>query len=137
MSYVSLEPAEAHATEMLSRLPDDPAQVNGNLVRGLLKTIQGEAQTRRGRTQGGTPASGPTSTPASRWRPTAAPKPPPTSPSVPFSSSPGAVPGATYPSQAAATVKPAEDRDQSSAAVDHWEILIRKSLRFLSEQVRV
>ena len=57
MSYVSLGPAEAHVTEMLSRLPDDPAQVNGNLVRGLLKTIQGEAQTRSSRTQGGRPTS--------------------------------------------------------------------------------
>ena len=130
MSYVSLGPAESHVMEMLSRLPDDPAEVNGNLVRGLLKTIQGEAQTRRGRTQAGTPTSGPTSTPASRWRPTATPKPPPSRPSVPSSSSTGAVPGTTYPSQAAATVEPAEDSDQSSAAVDRWEILMRKHLRF-------
>ena len=154
MSSVSLGPPEAHVTEMLSRLPADPARVNGHLVRGLLKTIQGEAQARSRQTQGGTPTSGPTFTPASRWRPGAAPKPhpgqpmaaeataaPKSHPGQPMAaeataapkSSTTAVPGTADSSQAAATAKPAEDHDLSSAAVDHWEILIRRSLRFLSE----
>ena len=140
MSSVSLGPPEAHVTEMLSRLPDDPEHVNGHLVRGLLKIIQGEAQARSRQTPGGTPTSGPTFTPASRWRPTAAPKPHSDQPmaaeatAAPKSST-TAMPGTAEPSQAATTAKPAEDHDLSSAAVDHWEILIRRSLRFLSEPI--
>jgi len=43
--YVSLGPVPAHVKEMLVRLQSvDKLKINGNLVRGLLKSIQGEAQ---------------------------------------------------------------------------------------------
>ena len=55
---VSLGPIPAHVEEMLSRLRSvDRRQINGYLARGLLKTIQGEAQSRSSH-NGGKKSSG-------------------------------------------------------------------------------
>ena len=47
---LGLGPTPAHVEEMLSRLPTNKSEVNGNMVRGLLKIVQGEAQVRNSRT---------------------------------------------------------------------------------------
>ena len=47
---LGLGPTPAHVQEMLSRLPINKSEINGNLVRGLLKIVQGEAQVRSSKT---------------------------------------------------------------------------------------
>ena len=50
---VALGPIPAHVEEMLSRLESfDKSEINGNMVRGILKMIQGEAQVRSSHTRG-------------------------------------------------------------------------------------
>ena len=62
---VSLGPIPAHVEEMLLRLRSvDKRQINGYLVRGLLKTIQGEAQSRSSH-NGGKKSSGNTASASS------------------------------------------------------------------------
>ena len=57
---IGLGATPAHVEEMLTRLQSfDESEINGNMVRGLLKTIQGEAQVRSSH-KGGKNSSGTT-----------------------------------------------------------------------------
>jgi len=117
---VSLGPTPARVEEMLSRLrPFDESEINGNMVRGLLKTIQGEAQVRSSH-KGGKKSTG--TTPKSKEESHG-------------SSYKGDVGAKTTSNSEAAASSTGGHADEESwelfenAAVDRWEIFVRKLLK--------
>jgi hypothetical protein len=101
---------------MLSRLPINKSEINGNLVRGLLKIVQGEAQVQSSHT-GGKNSTGTTT--KNKAKSSVASSGP--------SDQGGA--GAKTTSEAAASSTGSHGDEETSAATDRWEILVRRISR--------
>jgi len=101
---------------MLSRLPTNKSEINGNLARGLLKIAQGEAQVRSSHT-GGKNCPGATTKKKA--------------PAASSGQSGQGVAGAkTRSTNQAAASSTGSTGFQTSAAADRWEILVRRLDRF-------
>ena len=112
-SSLGLGPTAAHVEEMLSRLPTNKSEINGKLVRGLLKIVQGEAQVRSSHS-GGKNCPGAT-----------------TKEKASAASSGQGVAGANVRSTNQASASNTGSTGfQTSAATDRWEILVRRLDRF-------
>jgi len=110
---LGLGPTPAHVGEMLSRLPINKSEINGNLVRGLLKIVQGEAQVQSSHT-GGKNSTGTTT--KNKAKASVASSGP--------SDQGGA--GAKTTSEAAASSTCSHGDEETSAATDRWDILVRR-----------
>jgi hypothetical protein len=117
---IGLGATPAHVEEMLTRLQSfDESEINGNMVRGLLKTIQGEAQVRSSH-KGGKKSTG--TTPKNKEESHG-------------SSYKGDVGAKTRSNSEAAASSTGGHADEESwelfenAAVDRWEIFVRKLLK--------
>ena len=115
---LGLGPTPAHVEEMLSRLPINRSEINGNLVRGLLKIVQGEAQARSSHT-GGKNATGTTTN--NKERASVASSGPP--------NQGGAGAKTTSANEATASGTGSHGDAETSAATDRWEILARRLSR--------
>jgi hypothetical protein len=100
---------------MLSRLPINKSEINGNLVRGLLKIVQGEAQARSSHT-GGKNATGTTTN--NKERASAASSGP--------SNQGGDGAKTTTANEATASSTGSHGDEETSAATDRWDILVRR-----------
>ena len=113
---LGLGPTPAHVEEMLSRLPINKSEINGNLVRGLLKIVQGEAQVQSSHTGGKNSTGTTTKNKAKAEVASSGP-----------SDQGGA--GAKTTSEAAASSTCSHGDEETSAATDRWDILVRRLSR--------
>ena len=114
-SSLGLGPTPAHVEEMLSRLPTNKSEVNGNMVRGLLKIVQGEAQVRNSSTHsknstGTTTKNKDNASSASSTHDAAA----------------GSAGSHGDAEKSASTDRWEILEEETTAAVDRWEILVRR-----------
>ena len=117
---LGLGPTPAHVQEMLSRLPINKSEINGNLVRGLLKIVQGEAQVRSSKTTKNQDKAAAASRGPSAQQGAGA-KTVSTNEAAASSTARGGHKGAS-----AATDRWEVLGEETTAATDRWEILVRR-----------
>ena len=112
---LGLGPTPAHVEEMLSRLPRNKSEINGNMVRGLLKIVQGEAQVRSSRSHGKNSTG---TTTNSKEKASGA--------SSTNEAAAGSQGSHGHEGKSAATDRWEILEEDTTAAVDRWEILVRR-----------
>ena len=124
-AYVSLGPTPSVVTRALNRLEGvDPQNVNGNMVRGLIREEQGKDQAQSSTSTPSNSKAG--ASPKATLKPKAKPK----NRSGP---KPSAATGTSKAGGTATTQEVAEESDSDNPVMARWSILLRRFLKYWTE----